>query len=466
MNRANKFCWHACLYFPAAGHWKRQSSIRFGDGTETWEILDLLSSLIDKSLVTYEPRLEGGRYRFLELIREYARERLEESGQAAAYRQRHADYFSHIAIETEPRLIGPEQGPLQEMLEREHDNMRAALAWGKENTEGYKAALRLASRLWRFWMQRGYWQEGREHLSAVLDDPRSHADADGRGRALNGAGMLAYRMGDFTHARVLLEESLALFRRVEDRRGIAAALGNLGHIPAAQGQFTDARDLYAEALALWRAEGNEAGAAYSLIGLGNVAASVGEMTAAQKHYEEALALFRRSGDVGGELLILGNLGACALMQNDGPLAMAYTEQALALCQQLQRVEGEAMYLPILGAASELAGDMARARQCYRQALQVSLRLGDKRTLAATLETLAAYYLRAEDYPQAARFYGCTDTGHARIAMSRSLLEEDNRKEVFATLRDRMGADVFTACFTTGQKLSMEDLAKEATSEES
>ena len=449
-----------------AGGWTLEAAehICIGEGAEAWEVLDLLSSLIDKSLVMYEPRSEGSRYRFLESIREYARERLEASGEAAEYRQRHAAYYADLAVDTEPRLIGPEQGALQEQLEQEHDNLRTALTWGRENEAGAITALRIVSRLWRFWMQRGYWQEGREQLRHVLDAPQSRPDSELRSRACNGAGMLAYRMGDFAQARLFLEDSLAVARRRQDKRGIAVALGNLGHVPAAQGQFAEAREMYGEALALSREQGNESGAAYSLIGLGNVAASLGELPTAQQQYEEALTLFRRLGDTGGELLILGNLGWVALTQKDGPLAKTRTEQALALCRQLKRTEGEALYLPNLGAACELAGDMAGAWECYRQALQVSLQLGDKRTLAATLETLAAYYLRTGEYAQAARYYGCTDTGYTAIAMSRSTLETANREEAFATLRDRMGEDAFTVCFAEGQKLSLEELAHEAVSE--
>ncbi len=426
--------------------------------------LDVLTSLVDKSLVGYEWREEGGRYFFLESIREYARERLEEAGEWEQIRQQHAYYYSDMAVETEPLLLGPQQGELLEMLEREHDNMRAVLAWGQESVAGAAPAFRLASRLWRFWMQRGYFREGREHLQRVLENPHSPEDADLRCRALNGAGMLAYRMGDFAPARALLEDSLAVARAAGDNRGSAAAFANLGHIPAGQGQYQEAREMYAEALQLYRKEQNESGTAYSLLNLGNVALSLSEYSDAQARYEEALTLFRRIGDGGGELLTLGNLGWCSLIQEDWRRATTYGEQALTLCRQLKRLEGEALYLPILGASCEMTGEMARARQCYLQALEVSLKLGDKRTLAATLETLAAYYLRLEEDAQATRYLGCTDTGYARIGMSRSLREQQNRDEAFATLRARLGEEPFAACFAQGQQLSMEDLAREAVSE--
>ena len=428
--------------------------------------LDLLTSLVDKSLVGYEWREEGGRYFFLESIREYARERLEEAGEWEQTRQRHADYFSELAVETEPRLLGPQQGELLEMLEREHDNMRAVLAWGQENAAGAAPAFRLASRLWRFWMQRGYFREGREHLQRVLENPHNPDDADCRCRALNGAGMLAYRMGDLAPARALLEASIAVARTAGDNRGAAAAFANLGHIPAGQGQYQEAREMYAEALQLYRKEQNESGTAYSLLNLGNVALSLCEFSDVQASYEEALALFRRIGDGGGELLTLGNLGWYSLMQEDWPRATTYSEQALTLCRQLKRPEGEALYLPVLGASCEKAGDMARARQCYLQALEVSLKLGDKRTLVSTLETLAAYYLRREEYAQSARYYGCADVGYDQIAMSRMAREQQNREEAFAILRERMGDEPFAACFARGQQLSMEDLAREAVSEQS
>ena len=361
-------------------------------------------------------------------------------------------------------MLGPEQGRIMERLAQEHDNMRAALAWGRENAQGYPVALKLAAWLWRFWMQRGYWKEGREHLESLLDAPTSYTDCESRGRALNGLGILAYRMGDFDTARARLEASRTLFQSREDARGVAAAISNLGHIASAQGNLEEARALYEEGLTFLRATGNESGIAYSLLNLGNVAATKGDITEGINYYTEALALFRRIGDSGGELLTLGNLGNCILLQNDAPHAIIYLRQALALCRDLKRPEAEGLYLPILGGAFEKQGDTARAWECYRQAIQVAQKLGDKRALTAAMETLAAHYLNIGQDEKAARYYGGADAGYTRIALCRLENEQQNREKAFDCLRSRMGEAAFDACFATGQRCSLEELVQEALAE--
>src|SRR5215216_6692774 len=160
------------------------------EGTEEGDVLDTFSGLVDKSLVVAEARLKSRvRYRLLEPVRQYAREKLEECGEAEEVRRRHASFFLTLAEEAEPRLRGPEDLEWLERLEVEHDNIRAALAWTLEREEA-ELAMRLAGALWTFWEARGYYGEGLAWLRRVL--ARGDRVSAARIKALEGEGWLIF----------------------------------------------------------------------------------------------------------------------------------------------------------------------------------------------------------------------------------------------------------------------------------
>jgi len=217
-----------------AGGWTLEAAevVGAGDGIEEGEVLGLLSQLVDRSLVVIESTGEGRvRFRMLEPVRQYAQERLEESGEADAVRSRHATFFLGLAEEAEPELQGPRQGAWLEQLEREHDNLRAALSWslGSGETE---LGLRLSGALSSFWAVLGYLQEGRSWLEATLAKATlantDEASVPARAKAVVGAGEIAWEQGDHERSRTLLEEGLVLFRQLGDEVGVASTLSNLG----------------------------------------------------------------------------------------------------------------------------------------------------------------------------------------------------------------------------------------------
>ena len=212
------------------------------------DLLDRLSSLIDKSLLRQTEAYDGEpRFAMLETIRDYATERLIESDEYEPLRHAHAHYFLALAEQAEPELTGPRQADWLERLEAEHDNLRAALGWAREQNAA-ETALRLTGALWRFWYTRGYLSEGRRWLDQALAMvevglPVLHAEAGARpsadaqmqktsmavrAKALTGAGGLAYAQADYAPAQTCYEASLALFRELGDRRGIASSTNVLG----------------------------------------------------------------------------------------------------------------------------------------------------------------------------------------------------------------------------------------------
>ncbi len=301
------------------------------------EVRGLLSSLVDKSLVVPEQEDAQTRYRLLETVRQYARDRLEDTGGRAAVRVRHRDYYLSLAEEADPKLRGAEQAEWLRRLEDEHENLRAGLEWSLAEA-GSKGGLRLCGALQRFWWTRGHLTEGRRWCTRVLCKDGAEARTRERAYALNAAGVLSIRreqgdrsgiaaslnnlgsvvhnQGDYPAARALHEEGLAIRRELGDRSGIASALNNLGNVAVNQGDYPGAMALYEESLAICRELGNQFGIAASLENLGNVALDQGDYSAARALLEECLAIRRELGDRSGIPSSLEGLAAAVASLRD------------------------------------------------------------------------------------------------------------------------------------------------------
>ena len=245
------------------------------DDVADHEVLDLLTSLCDKSLVLVEQNDEGYRYRLLETVRQYARERLLTSGGGESVRARHRDCFLALAEATHAKLKGPEQAKWLRQLEAEHENLRASLEWSLADA-GLNAGLRLCGALQYFWIMRGHFSEGRRWCERILANAGDERTPE-RANALNAAGLLAYRQDDFAAAHTLLEESLAIRRQVGDRKSIGVAAGNLGMVAVDEGDLAAARALHEESLAIARELGNRNGVLASLANLGIVSYELGDL---------------------------------------------------------------------------------------------------------------------------------------------------------------------------------------------
>lgn len=164
----------------------------------------------------------------METIREYAWERLVESGESERICREHACYYLQLVEDAEPYLTSGHREAWLKRLEVDHDNLHAALVWSQGSEDGVPLALRLAGALWWFWHFRGYLSHGRDLLEGVLKLEATHQHKRERAEALYGAGSLAWFLSDFCSARRRLEESVALWRELGDERGLAYALNLLG----------------------------------------------------------------------------------------------------------------------------------------------------------------------------------------------------------------------------------------------
>jgi predicted ATPase len=389
-----------------AGGWTLDAAeeVCAGNGVDRGAVFDLLTSLFDKSLAIAEERHAATRYRMLETVRQYARDRLLENAEEARWRTRHLAYFLRLAEDAEPRLMGPDQAIWLDLLETEHDNLRGALTWSSSADTDAAGGLRLAGATGRFWLVRGYFREGRGWLSGLLDLAREGQDQAARAKALHWAGDLARQQGDYPIARVLLEESVAIRRALGDRPGVAASVSNLGTVAHYQGDDDAALALYSEGLAIRRELNDQWGIAMSLNNLGTVAFHRGDYATVRSLNEESLAIFRKLGDRQNIAMALSNLGEMALERDDYSTAWTLLSESLEIGRELGDRMHIASALVSLGEVAYVRGDWPSARALHEESLALFRELGSRQGIASSLNSLGDAACAEDDYLAARVFY--------------------------------------------------------------
>jgi predicted ATPase/class 3 adenylate cyclase len=415
----------------------------------SYEIVDLLTNLVSKSLVVF--RDEEARYKLLETVRQYARDKLLETGEAARVRDRHRDWFVAFAERAESALQGPDQALWLKRLETEHDNLRAALEWSSADAE---MGLRLASALWPFWYLRGYVSEGREWLKQFLEKAAG-APSPLRAKALYGASMLARAQDDYLQATALLEESLELYRAAKDKRGVASALGNLGVIAFARGDYARATHLHEESLEHFRELGDRVGMASALSELGNVAMYQGDLAQAEKLLEESLALSRAAQDDQGIALALRRLGAVLWQKGERARAKALLQESLELYRELGAVPGIASVLNSLGMVALSEGDAPRAGTLLRESLMKYRDVGDKWHIALCMDRLARVAAAQGEWERAARLLGAEEALREAIGAPLPPSEHNGREQTLKHTHEHLGEESFAAAWADGYAMKLD-----------
>ena len=352
-----------------------------GNGIEEGEVLDLLSSLVDKSLVLVSEAESTVRYGFLEPVRQFSLEKLEET-EKEAIRRKHAEHYLALAEVAEPQLKGARQAEWLGRLEREHGNLRAALSWSLEGGDA-ELGLRLAGALERFWWARGHLSEGRRWLERGLD--RSSASpAPARAKALNEAGWMALWQDDLERAVALLEEGLGQFKDLGDEPGIATSLTNLGHTVLHQNDNERLKALCDKAAALRRGFVDRRAIAELLVFLGMAALYEGDHARAVELLDESMASFRDLGDTQRAAICVTYLWMAALERGDQERAAALLGEDLRRLRRLEVKPQIQIYDSLMGVAvvAALSGRPVRAvrlrgaAEAVREAISLSLQLWD------------------------------------------------------------------------------------------
>jgi predicted ATPase/DNA-binding CsgD family transcriptional regulator len=321
--------------FPGGFTLKAAESVCAGEDFERDNVLDLLAHLVDKSLVMVREKGDQTRYRLMEVVRQYARERLDESEDGTEVEQRHGTFFMELAEEAERKLMGPDQSRWLVSLENYHDNFRAALAWSLGEGGDVGFGVRLAAALWTFWFARGYLSEGRRWLESTITRS-APASTLARAKALNGAGSLATFQDDYEAAKALIEEGLALNRELGDEEGIASSLANLCGV-AMLGQRDDIPALAAleEAKALRPKITNRRTVGNLLILEGRVALARGDLERAVELGEESLEMYRGARDAYGIVMCLLHIAFVTVAQGDYERTAPLLREGLQLSRELE-----------------------------------------------------------------------------------------------------------------------------------
>ena len=346
-------------------------SICEGPDLQSMDIFDSVCRLVDKSLLILEQSEGTPRYRMLETIREYAFDRLRESGEVDTVQTRYLQFFLNLGQTAEKELSGPAQGEWLERLDAEHENLRAALTWKVEKSELRTAQMHLALALSRFWLVRGNWEEGLTCLQRVIAPDCVRQFASERSRALNSCGNFACQLGRYVEATRHYEASLAIRRELSDERGVAATLNNLGNVYLNQGDWETAEPLFSEALTLLRKLDYEPGIAPCLNNLASVRVKKGDHAGAEKNAQEALEIFKTIGNELGVAASLAELGKAAMEQKEFARAHSYLKESLALCRLLDEKVGILSSLQGLGQLMVLQNDYDSARVFYQESLDLA-----------------------------------------------------------------------------------------------
>ncbi len=382
-----------------------------GDGS----VLEGLAALVDESLVVQRETLAGEpRFSMLEIVREYALERLSTSGEGEETRRRHLEHFVVFAEQAEPELIGADQIEWLDRVDHEHDNLRAALAYALETADS-SSALRLVVGVRRFWHIHGYLAEGRQVLESALAITPV-APSEDRANALNMIGILAGEQGDFDAARVKFQAALADARAVGATRSISSALVNLGNMAFYGGDLDAARDLY----------------------------------------KESIEHFASLGDLRGQALAKENVGLMALTADDVPEAVTWLTDALELAREVGDDREVAAASRSLAAAMIELGETVQATNLLAESLALARGLGEAHGIAVCLETFAGISATGGDVERAATLFGASDAARASIGAQR----QPDQQILYDRWLARTLADLDTNTYSTryedGRALTLDD----------
>ena len=383
--------------------------------------LGLLTQLVEKSLVLAETVADGTkRYRLLETLRQYALDQLTATDDLDEIRHQHAVYFAEFAEEAGPRILGRDQVTWLDRLDRDHDNVHAALRWAIERKEA-ALGLRLTASLAYFWYFRGHYSEGRSLRAAVLALPSGPEQAALRSEVLQGGGMLALHQGDYDSARSFVDESVALARQVGDHRLLAAALAFMGFVTRVQCDYATA----------------------------------------QAVLEEGRDLARSVGDPFHAAMAVHHLGLLALeAEHDTETAWALNAECLALFRQLGNRRMIGVTLLAMGRTARLRGDIKEARALIGEALSLHTQVGDTGHMPQMLCHFGALDADAGHLEQAVRLAACGITLNEREGTRLWPVVERERDAWLADIRSRLGEHRFAETWAEGAAMTREQAVAE------
>jgi tetratricopeptide (TPR) repeat protein len=462
------------------------------------EVLNLLIQLTDKSIVLAEKYQDETRFRFLETIHEYAREKLEAAGEAADIKNRHLAHYAEIAEAMEEGIDGAEQLKWTRVGDQEHNNLHAALDWGlRQDGAVFQDALRVAAAASVYWVARSYFREGIEWLSAYLNRATETEHQSLRVKLLYRAGAMAGYMFDHLTGQKLCEQGVELARALGTKRDLANALFYLSEILYSLEQNQEARATLEECIALCWQENYTSQLSVSLTDLGVLLYQEGNFEGAQSTMEEALAISSRTNDLWGIGHALLRLGGINRFSRNYEASIDYFVRSLAVTSKIgdRRAEGitysnlallyfikkdyvksgecaeksfaifqamgneyETPYpLRMMGYSAIHAGNLVRARVLMRESLIGNYTIADAPGQLACLVGMAYCDLAEQDQKSAVRLCALAETHREQQGSNfmepDTIVSEDIRKQC----KKKLGKAAYEVAYQEGQALKLESI---------
>ena len=449
-----------------AGGWTLEAAEAVGAGwyIEEGEVLDLLSALVEKSLVIANPTAGGeARYRLLEPIRQYAIRKLVDSGEVATVRRGHASFFLALAEKAAPELRGPQTTAWLGRVEAEHDNLRTALSWSLEGGDS-RLGLRLTAAMWMYWRTRGYLSEASRWLEEALAEGAA-VDSTARAEALRGLGYVLKERNELRRSAASFEEALALYEQLGNKQRTADCLASLGWVAQYQGDAARATTLFERSLATARGSGNQAVVPSVLNGMAFIAREGDDFGRAQELWRQALAVARRQGDLFEAATILKNMGYTELAREKHERSTALLEEALMLGRRIGNKYVETDCLAILGTVAVLRGDARHGRALLQESLVFYVELGLKADTAENLEGLAETAGVLGEDVRAARLWGAAEGLRETFDIPWTVAERMLHEPRLAAARTRLGTTAWQAAFAEGKAMAPQETIEYALSQE-
>ena len=379
------------------------------------KVLGLLSDLVDKSLVMVVA--EGGRYRLLETVRQYAEERLTQSGESDATRLRHAAFYLELVEKLAPELHGAAQADGLQRFDLERENILAAHAWCLHNEGSAEQDYRLVHAIKHYWFMRGLLNLGHRVTVEAVTNSSGQANSLARCKALWAAGQFCGFMGRYEEAQGYLDESLAIARAVDDRDVMVPVLNNLGMVALGRGDRANARLYGEEALALARQTGNKRRIVTASNALAQLHRLEGDLQSAERLYRECESLARELGNHDFTAVALLNLAMVAIAQ----------------------------------------GSAQRGAALLLEVLDISAETGSKPAVQSVLEVSAGLAGLRGEWERAARYYGAAETQTRITGMQRDAADEAFLGPLIAQTRAALGPARSDAAESAGRALPFQDV---------
>lgn len=504
LNEADQALFRSLAIFVDSFSLEAAEAVFGNNNNRTIDVLDGLSSLVDKSLLRQiEQVADEPRFTMLETIREYGVATLVETGEFEATRYAHAEYYLAFVQTAETHFFSDALNDWLDRVQAELGNIRAVLAWGKNEEKATAHALQIAGLLWRFWTIRGHCTEGFEWLDALLVKGR-HLSAATRHFALHTAGHLALDQGNHVKAREFYEECLTasqaignahvaahmhnslgnlIFREGDYRLATefyktayqshwernrkwpaAISLSNLGTVAHIQGNFAEAKSYYQESLSIFQSLGERQQTADRLCDLGRLAQDEANYQEAGQLFEAALALFRQLDDKRGVAAALVGQSEVARWHGDYQQAATMLQESLSLLQPINNKVGIADLHYQAGKVAFAQGAYGEAHTHYQESFAIHRRSGDQRLMALIAEAFATVAIAEQKITQGIRLFSAAAALRQRLGTPLAPAEQADYTRLVATGHDILGEAICAITWAEGQTMTPEQAIEEALSE--